>query len=502
MSIIQEVTRENFERILPTVFTFIDNADFVSVDTELTGLHAGKTCRYSHFDDLPTRYKKLRESSQQFAVVQLGISCFKRNPKNSRWSSHSYSFSVAPMGLTNDSNAGSELKFTCQASAISFLAMNGFDFNKSFCKGIGYISRSEETRLREGLGGGERKDKYPTIEIVKEQDVKFIAGIYELVEEWLPNEQVASIELPQSNSYQRLLIHQQCQIKYPGTFLEKNHVKGKVALSIHRGSREEPSRQQVFLDQLEGQIGLRKVWDRVINGKKTVVVHNGFLDLCHLMHKFEGPLAAEFNDFKSKVCALLPNVFDTKYLCLMAEEIRELSGNSLGELVEFLKDAGECVNSPTEGIQLHDAGYDAFCTGKVFVAFILKYHSPVSQDNILQSVDGLANRLNIMQSPYAYANLAGSDPEPDWSKILVLSKIPVEWQNRDVHGFIAKNDWKCSYSRNNEESYFLSFETTEDSARALAFNFVDLGYSLMPIDQFRAGAVTEQVPLKRSRSNE
>jgi len=73
-----EVVRTNFRAARRVVMdAAIKGADFVAIDTELTGLQAKQADRYLIADTLEERYAKLVSSATQFGVTQYGVATFK-----------------------------------------------------------------------------------------------------------------------------------------------------------------------------------------------------------------------------------------------------------------------------------------------------------------------------------------------------------------------------------------------------------------------------------------
>jgi uncharacterized protein YprB with RNaseH-like and TPR domain len=72
------VTMKNFNDSLPLVKEAIEKADFLAFDLELTGLHWDKEAQPIIIDELPTRYQKVRETANNFAITQFGLCCFSR----------------------------------------------------------------------------------------------------------------------------------------------------------------------------------------------------------------------------------------------------------------------------------------------------------------------------------------------------------------------------------------------------------------------------------------
>ena len=123
-----DVTRDNFEEVLSAVLEAVNEAQFVAVDTELTGLSS-----VSNFEDMVDepreRYTKLRRYATDFAVLQYGVACF-------RWDEGSKKYHVKPfnfyLSAATNRDTGIERRFLAQASSIEFLSEYHFDFNKAF----------------------------------------------------------------------------------------------------------------------------------------------------------------------------------------------------------------------------------------------------------------------------------------------------------------------------------------------------------------------------------
>jgi poly(A)-specific ribonuclease len=66
--------------------------------------------------------------------------------------------------------------------------------------------------------------------------------------------------------------------------------------------------KQISTSQQEKQeaIGFRKVIDLMSSSGKTIVGHNVFLDLCHMVNQFIAPLPPNVADFKRMVHSRFP----------------------------------------------------------------------------------------------------------------------------------------------------------------------------------------------------
>lgn len=75
-----EVTKENFDKVLPLIAEAIKECDFLAFDTELTGL-ASRNSRIMALDTVEERYQKIRASATSFQTIQWGLCAFKWDPQ-------------------------------------------------------------------------------------------------------------------------------------------------------------------------------------------------------------------------------------------------------------------------------------------------------------------------------------------------------------------------------------------------------------------------------------
>ncbi|CAA0810722.1 Poly(A)-specific ribonuclease PARN [Striga hermonthica] len=139
---LKNVTKSNFEPALAELRRHVSQADFVSIDLEMTGVTSAPWREAFEFDRHDVQYLKIKDSAEKFAVVQFGVCPF-------RWDSHSHSFVSHPHNFyifprQELSGDGSSNEFLCQTSSLEFLAKYQFDFNSCIYKGVSYLSRSQE----------------------------------------------------------------------------------------------------------------------------------------------------------------------------------------------------------------------------------------------------------------------------------------------------------------------------------------------------------------------
>ena len=129
-------------------------------------------------------------------------------------------------------------------------------------------------------------------------------------------------------------------------------------------------------DQLElyqEEMGISLVVKALIESKKPIIGHNFIYDIGFLYHQFIDNLPETYEQFKSKLHHCFPTIYDTKILAYAYKSTyTQYSLNHvLNKSIDLNKHRIKFV-FPAEFRNLeevkegHDAGFDAFCTGKIF----------------------------------------------------------------------------------------------------------------------------------------
>ena len=238
-----------------------------------------------------------------------------------------------------------------------------------------------------------------------------------------------SFLLPAANSFLRRALYESIQTEYPSLILENagasypNQIRVMRLNPDEQRTREERLRREAWEKLIVNQIGVWRVfmalslashgleiptdsitfakrvtdidWDRSstcvgslerVGRKIPIIVHNGYMDLMFLLTHFHShTLPPTFAEAKSLVHSYFPTIYDTKYLStectpaslwnesthlegLFTKVIRE--NDDISSLVELVPDvvgsSGFAYLLGNEG-QAHDAAFDAFMTGAVYV---------------------------------------------------------------------------------------------------------------------------------------
>ncbi|NWI20829.1 PARN ribonuclease, partial [Crypturellus soui] len=455
----------DFKDNLSKVYEAIEEADFLAIDGEFSGISDGPSVSAltNGFDTPEERYQKLKKHSMDFLLFQFGLCTFKYDHEE-KYIMKSFNFYIFPKPFNRSSP---DVKFVCQSSSIDFLANQGFDFNKVFRNGIPYLNQEEERQLREqydekrsqanGAGSlsyiSPNATKCPVT--VPEDQKKFIDKVVEQIEDFLKNEENENLELEPCTGFQRKLIYQTLNWKYPKGIhvetLESDKKERYIVISKvneEERKRREQQKQAKEQEELNDAVGFSRVVHAIANSDKLVIGHNMLLDVMHTIHQFYCPLPDDLNEFKEVTSCVFPRLLDTK-LMASTQPFKEIINNtSLAELEKRLKEApfsppkvesAEGFPSyDTASEQLHEAGYDAYITGLCFISmanFLGSFLSPPKNHVSARSelIEPFFNKLFLMRvMDIPYLNLEGPDLQPKRDHVLHVT-FPKEWKTSDLY---------------------------------------------------------------------
>ena len=91
-----EIRVDNFAEKLNFMIESILSADFITVDTEFSGLSVGFEDKANGFDQAEDRYQKLRHNCTRMNAFQIGVCCFKWDPRRTTYASRPFNAYVWP----------------------------------------------------------------------------------------------------------------------------------------------------------------------------------------------------------------------------------------------------------------------------------------------------------------------------------------------------------------------------------------------------------------------
>ncbi|KAJ1688336.1 hypothetical protein LUZ63_019726 [Rhynchospora breviuscula] len=128
--------------------SLIQNASFVALDAEMTGVASTPWRESFEWDSADVRFLKLRHSASRFALLQFGLCPFipQRDASSGVLSfvAHPHTFHLSPSSSSEGDDDDDDDEFLCQTSSLHFLAAHRHDFNTSLRHGLSYLSRARE----------------------------------------------------------------------------------------------------------------------------------------------------------------------------------------------------------------------------------------------------------------------------------------------------------------------------------------------------------------------
>lgn len=432
-----DVTSRNFERLAPEIEAAIENAAFVAIDTEFTGLVYDPDATPSLFDSIEDRYAKLRQSVASFYVCQLGLCTFTYVPEENLYKAQTYNVYLCPRSFGKV-----DPQFCVQASSIEFLCQSGFDFNKCFYEGVPYADWACQ-RAAELYVMNERYFETPGL-----------SKVYDSVRHWLNNndrskspdgENSLTLTLPEDLS--AVVVMADLKTRFPGVLVELS--RGGLKLTLPENLEPQriaaQGRPPTESELRSAMVGFRRCFEVLAASGKPVVGHNMLLDLLLLYHQFCEPLPKSYAKLKAGLSSVFPAVYDTKHMSLQLRQqgisgLKELvSGADLFSLFKALSDvnvpyAPRVVGAP-ENLRAHEAGCDAYAAGFVFLKLAhivaqkpLEVSCALSWRSLQHTVRLYANQVNLIRAQYHHLSLGPTDKVAETRPPWLCIRLPEQAQ--------------------------------------------------------------------------
>ncbi|CAF3784165.1 unnamed protein product, partial [Rotaria sordida] len=395
-----EVTSSNFFELFPLIIQLIDKSCFLAIDTEFSSIDTFSTS----IKTIKQFYKQRSNFIKQITIFQFGLAIFSKTSDQQKYNVNIYNFYLNPTSIHPI-----DVKYIIQSSSIKFLSEYKFDFNKCFYSGISFLNQTQEEIL---LNQNKSISNYRFS--IDEQN--FLNFLFEKINEWLITAHIGDemqYELNNNNKdiLNDYLLHIEIRRCFKTIWTIIKIIENKKILFIQHITKETYEQKikdnidnnqdfQLFIQSLVGFTNLiRYIRD---NYRKPIVGHNCFLDWLLIYDKFLDNLPLKFQEFQILMNKnFLSPIFDTKYLALEMKEylftrqnrsnisnyIENLTiATSLSSLYDlltskyydsliFFKPIIEInsTNRYKNQVWKHEAGYDAYMSGIVFLKLIYLY---------------------------------------------------------------------------------------------------------------------------------
>ncbi|CAL7951721.1 unnamed protein product [Xylocopa violacea] len=439
-----EISNENFKILYPQLKDTINNASFIAIDAEFTGIHSEENSKHSLFDDLDNHYKLLRKNIQPFIISQFGIAVFHHVRSQNTYEAVCYNFYLFPRPVPFKNR-----KFTCQASALEFLHKHQFNFYKFIDEGICYLDEADEKLLAHHI---EQGNLVNNIEHLSHDEENVFKDCKHKISEWLKKEKdntLLQIETP--SPILQYMVHKELRNSFKNIWTSSGYKTIDVTriTSQMRELLEKEDNNQLEKALLNSYIGFSKVFKLLSSSKKPIIGHNNLLDLMFMHQQFYKPLPESYKKFKSNIHTLFPQIYDTKFVSfelqkLLSKDEASWKLNSLSNLYEHLSSNMSQLTFNSPRIELkkdssdiksyHNAGWDAYFAGYIFIKmghiFCVKKFGAgledrsVTYSELINSVKDYKNCVGLTKGNEIYMRFDGLDPtlpKPEWLHVRINS---------------------------------------------------------------------------------
>lgn len=370
----------------------------------------------------------VKSHAEQFPPCQFGLAIFRHDPVGGSWQVRPYSFPLVRRPVYPPRGGRFPLvdpSFSLSASTVAFLSGVGFDFSRTFAKGSSWLRPDEEAVARSALTSHVVKTRDAvSLRSLRPPETAYLAATAATIRNWLGDEARKSqrMELDASPSaFRRKLVYDLLEREFPTLEPRASADKTKLTLTVMGAEQQmayaasRASRDGADVDKaLEEAIGFRRVIDLLASKRVLLVGHNCWMDLIKCVSAFVAAPPPSLPAFKALVrSGLTPHLVDTKHL---AGIVSRSSGTPRALRVALaasgtgLEEAGRAVATAAAELddgkgakrgavgkegerrvtlertafapgfrryeipagseatsQYHDAGYDAYETGRLFL---------------------------------------------------------------------------------------------------------------------------------------
>ncbi|CAK7349237.1 unnamed protein product [Dovyalis caffra] len=362
---IKQVIKSNFADTLEDIKSHISNSEFVAVSLQKTGFFSAPWHRVSPFDTADTAYLKAKHAAERFQVLHFAVCPF--TVRASKVTAYPYNFHLFPRD---------ELKmempscsFYCQTSSLRSMARQGFDFNSWINDGISYLSREQESAVKnQMLNPTLAKNVTKSTSTPSVADSVFIGRIKSRVKNWKKTYKCTSPSKDEAlvRSLRKLVLgteeydsrpwmnidvcseHQaQVVVELLQEFADVVPLivpaKGGVTQAVRVVLTSSEEDKDLLLRKLQNDEqeltkkvrGFREVIDLISASQKPVVVYGSLNDLTFIHSKFIAGLPPTVDEFMCSLRLAFPMVIDVNHLMKEIGPLRKVT--NIPVAISYLK---------------------------------------------------------------------------------------------------------------------------------------------------------------------
>ena len=373
MNILRSTLSENLSLVLDS----INEADYIAFDTEFTGLSDGLV-RTHQYDSLQDRYLKIKSTIEQFWICQLGLATFKFDAVQDSYIAQVFNIYMHP----------AQRKLAVSISSMKFLVENEFNMNLLFKDGI--------SCAREGAECWNDKDARFGCFTLSDGNKQIMIEYERQILEFIQSDG-KSMNITMPNLYIKKTFFGSHGVSQKFKYLEIKADKTNPLLILLKKGKKVP----LYLpkgdtpDSPQAEPSISLIIKTLLSRNVPLIGHYMVLDLAYFYDHFIGPLPNTVEEFRLAILTNFPPIYDTKYIAkTVFGEVKFMKKTSVEDLFAYCKKRKELNNLVKIGLderipvakQAHDAGYDAYMTGYIFLTLFKYAKSPEEMNTALGKV--------------------------------------------------------------------------------------------------------------------
>lgn len=410
-----EIERSNYWQRLPSILQAISEAQFISIDLEMSGIATGRV-KDAPTPSLQQLYANAKAAAQTYNILQVGLTCIAWSDDKKAYVTKTFNTPLA-LGIIGGNQYSDQLSSKIErqigfsSKTIAFLQSNDFKFSNVFDKGVPYLSAMEARHddLAAFLENREDCD-YISIRNCPHETGQFYKTMRSQIQAWVntrvfePGFKPLMLTNPYNGRFhrhQKRLVRQLIDTEFPGYKVRSRDGSSYMEVAVNASSSHQ-TLKELRRQAVAKQYGFAHVWDamtgqtfatkidkglihisptqretgeedigselfeyerRIKKNQPIVVGHNMLWDLCFLYHTFVGTLPETVDEFQKRLREKMPRIVDTKYLFTRGHH-EMMPDQSLEECFAQVRGAKILPVLPDECYSygkpvVHQAGYDS-----------------------------------------------------------------------------------------------------------------------------------------------